>query len=1499
MKNNIQILIIFLFACVILLFFHTIIIAQISNADGIINVLSSEQNNLTIELNIPPFERNSKSIQGQKYDILNIPEFNQSCLPGKPQLPVKGYLFGLPINSTTSFEIIDTKFRTLSNFDIFITPKIINNPDSLSIKYNKPSVKFESLKYNRFSATNLFYPEEIIQLSDSAFIREQRVGRLTIFPIQYNPVTKQIRYYEKLKIKINFVSSVELQKSSISDIHFPKPFEKLLSTSLLNYELSKSFRQKVTQSQKKIFKSSNEFNINEGEWYKIIVDKDGIYKIDKTDLENAGLDISQIDPQKIKIFYQGQEIAIFVSGQDDGVFHSYDHIEFYGTAPRSEYTYNNVYWLTVASNNGLRMYEKNGALNGTPTIVTRAVTKKHFEQNVYYGTSIPDGEGEDHWFWNYVTAPNYIDLTVTLDNVVPISLLPCKLTIEYRGITHTATNPDHHTVVFINGHSVLDDKWDGQMKYQNDANFTHQYLNNGNNTIRINLPGDTGSNVDYVYLNWIEIEFWQDYSANNDTYTFMGSQDPITHQFEVKNFTTSNVFLYDITDPTYVKRITNYPVDYLNGNYTLKFQDEDNNRRYFATSSAKVNKPKNIIKDNTSLLLSENNQADYIFITFENFYNTLASLTSYRENQGLSVKTVKIQDVYDEFSYGVKNPKAIKDFLSHAYYNWRKPSPTYVLLIGDASFDYKDYLGTGNLDLVPTHLFESSVYNTETSADNWFACVSGTDVLPDILLGRLAVRTTSQLNIIINKIINYETNPVGGNWNKNVAFVSDNADGGGNFEALSDHFITTDIPSDFTASKIYLRDYGSATATKNAIINQINNGCFLVNYMGHGSLETWAHETIFKSDYISQLNNYQKLPLLVTMSCLNGFFHHADIPYCLSEEFLNRKNGGAIACLSPSGFGYTIGDQYLGDGLFKALFQENDNIVGSAVVKAKLSLFTAGSSFSDHISFFNLLGDPALQLYISPKGIPVKTEWNLISLPRQPNNKSVQSVLSSLNNGWKKLLAYSNGAWIGADSDIPSTFWTLSEMEWGRGYWLKSIANGDIVVNGSEKSSTLVLEKGWNLIGNPIPLSFKISDALSSVNGNWKKILYYSNGSWLGADATLPNNFWTLNEITPGAGYWLEMSDNDTLDMSRIPTQKNNNILRIANSNYKIIQSDDKNQNASPFLSKNNNSGNYKLSVPKPSGYYGTVTLKNNPAPAGTIISAWINGTKILPEKIIHVPGKYNLMLINGDDPNTPALEGGTKGDQIIFRIQTPDGQVFVSDTKGSWEEEINHRLDLSALSDKKINSNPYWIQFNVNDQIVGQDIFDGDPISNKATISAVISGGDSSLSNDNFKLFINSLLIEHTSYSFIPETESSEIRGKLIYLPSQLTDGEYNLRIEVFEAGTEANKIRENFSFIISSKLKLEKVVNFPNPMQGDTKFTYYLLNNNIVEVTIKIYTVAGRLIKIIQSASNQIGYNETYWDGRDEFGDKIANGVYFYKIIAKDESQKIELIERLVVMR
>ncbi len=1495
-----------LISCTILVvFFFGLILSTAPNKaidtnKKIVRILESTPDKLSLEVTVPPFGIKSKIFQSEKFDLIEIPGFLQSCEPSKPQLPLTGYLFGIPLSAQASVEILAAESKLFSPFDIFYTPKMTYYPDSLEIKMGISSPFFESEVDSKIAPVNQFYPPQIVQFDDSTFIREQRIGRLTIFPVQFNPGTKQIRFYSKLKIRINFSAHDNGGLKTQPENQLSEPFERLLSCSLLNYDQAKYWRQARSGFSDKLLKSAS---IDQNDWYKIMVDEDGIYRLTKANLQNAGLNVSSVDPRKIKVYYQGQEIPIIFIGEEDGVLNDTDYLEFYGFATRNDYTYDNVFWLTVALENGIRMTLQDGILNGTFPVVTRSETRVHFEQNNYYGTSIPNGEGEDHWFWNYLSSPSYLDLTINLNNVVNISSLPCQLKIEYRGISHPTNNPDHHTIAYINGNKVLDNKWDGQSKFQQEGNFVQGYLSTSANTVRISEPGDTGAPIDQIYINWIEIEYWQDYIATNDVFLFQGRREPGTRQFEVTNFSTSNIQLFDITDSTNVKRIANCTVEPFANRYRLRFQDENSGRRYLATTSAKVKSPKSFVRDNSTQLWSRTNQADYIIISHENFYHNLSTLANFRENQGLAVKTIDVQDIYDEFNYGVKDPQAIKDFLTYAFYNWQKPAPTYVLLVGDASYDYKKYRTDSAEDLLPTHLFESSVYNTETSSDNWFGCISGNDALADIFIGRLSVRSHDQLNIIIDKIIDYENHLEGGTWNKKVLFVADNADEGGNFEALSDYFSANYIPSNFNVTKLYLRDYGSATATKDAIISHISSGCLLTNYVGHGSLDLWASEKIFESANVSSLTNSRKIPLVVTMSCINGFFHHALITNSLSEVFLNANNGGAVASFSPSGFGYTAGDQYLGEGLFKAIFQENDYILGSSIQQAKLALFAGGKSFHDHIAFFNLLGDPALQLNISPSTIAVHNQWNLISLPRIPEEPSVNHVLSSLSGKWKKLLAYSNGSWIGADADIPAAFWTLKELEWGRGYWLQTNDQGEINCSGAEKSCALPLYAGWNLIGNSTPLTFPLSNSLSPIQSNWKKILYYANGTWNGADATVPANFWTLKELKPGCGYWLEMTKADTLDFSRIPTsQQIPGLLKEINDG--ITQSEkakEKNPTAleQEHLQKFAPASAYTLSIRKPSGFYGSAIIKNLPALAGTKISAWQKELLVAPELTISESGKFGLLLIGSDDSETAEVEGACPDVPIVFKLQTPDGKIYTAEAQGSWQEGVNLRLDLCALSTADNTENPITIEMRVDDKIVGKEIFDGDPISNKATISAFIYGGKEPLTDDNFQVSLNSEKLANNCYSFLPVSDSTNLQGKIIYSPLQLVEGQYQLTFDISESQASAQNYSASFVFIISTKLKLEKIVNFPNPMQRDTKFTYFLLNDEPAQVSIKIYTVAGRLINIIHSASNQIGYNETYWDGTDECGEEVANGVYFYKIIAKAGSEKIEKIERLVVMK
>ena len=1462
----------------------------------VVNVVSSTNENLVFEINSPNYQVIQKVFKESRYQILKIPGFSQSNIPGKPQLPVKGVLFGLPVEGKVRLEIINVNTKSLGKFNIFFTPELAQDSIVNERQLNQviPNVSYNFFKDKQLLQSNQFYPREIVKLDTAVFIRDQKIGRLLFYPIQYNPVTGETRWCKSLKIRITFSHQSKNQITKIPSDNFI--FENIFKQTLLNYDQAKHWRKKINPSTPTLLK--NVYQGYNGEWFKITINDDGVYHLTKQDLENAGLSVNEINPVNIKIFNKGKEIPIYVYGEQDSVFNDSDFIEFYGVMEKTRFTNDNIYWLTIGESFGLRMVHQDGSLTDVYPIVTKSLYKKHFEINSKYQTSIQEGTEEDHWFWESISAPEQKTINIYLKDVVNIPLLPCKLYIEFRGVSYTPANPDHHTIVSLNDNQLLDVKWDSQIKYKAEVDFQQSILMEDKNVITIDLPGDTDSIIDIILLNWIEIDYWRNFIAvaNGNLFTFWGNETPGTYHYEIKDFSTDQIFLFDITDSSDVKKIVNFETEPSGTGYNLIFQDSLLHRHYLAITSDLIKKPAAIVKDNISQLRSVNNQADYIIITHEMFYDRLTPLANLRQNQGLNVVTVKVDDIYDEFNYGIKSPQAIKDFLSYAYYYWKPPSPTYVLLIGDASYDYKNYLENSLPDLVPTHLFESNVLHTETSTDNWFVCVSGEDNLPDMLIGRFPVRIFSYLSNIINKIIGYEINPYQGNWNENILMVADNADKGGDFEKISDYFAEKYIPENFNVSKVYVRDFGNRDNVKAAIIQELNKGCLVTNYLGHGSPDTWASEKIFTDEDIIELNNMNKLPVVVTMCCMNGYFHHSVEPYSLAEELINTSKGGAIASFSPSGFGYTQGDIYLGEGFYSALFQDNDNILGSVITRAKISIFSSGISYRDHIDFYNLFGDPALKIDIPPQSIPITSQWNLISLPRQPEIQKVDSVLSTLKGKWQKLMTYSNGMWIGADTQVPANFWTLTEMSTGQGYWLQTTDEGQIQLNGSEKSSIIPLSKGWNLIGYPTTFTQDILDALKSIEENWSKIVFYTDGIWLGADASLPPSLWTMNELKPGAGYWLKMNSEDTLLITRVP-YSNDNVLPTNNPNTPLSPQtlvERKNQQKIQF----NLDEHYKLTVPMPSGYYGFIKIKDKPAPEGTKIAAMINNTFFPPEIQVSSAGKYHLMLVSGDDPLTQEIEGGKQNDIVSFKITLPNGDTFISDTKGIWEEGVNHRLNLFAQCTPDSESLPVKIQFLVDEKLVGEHILNGDPIRADARISALVISEDINIIPENIQLYLNSEKIESNRYIIEKSQENTDLKCTIIFPVDQISSGIHTLSVQVTNVSMMPNTVTADYTFKISTELQLQKIVNFPNPMQKTTKFTYCLINDIPPEVTIKIYTVSGRLIKVIHSASNKVGYNETFWDGIDEFGDPIANGVYFYKIIAKDDKEKIEAIEKLVKM-
>jgi hypothetical protein len=311
------------------------------------------------------------------------------------------------------------------------------------------------------------------------------------------------------------------------------------------------------------------------------------------------------------------------------------------------------------------------------------------------------------------------------------------------------------------------------------------------------------------------------------------------------------------------------------------------------------------------------------------------------------VALIDLEDIFDEFSYGTKTPQAIKDFLTRASTSWQTP-PRFVLLVGDASFDPRNYLGLGNQDFLPTKFLDTAYM--ETASDDWFVDFNG-DALPNMAIGRLTVQTAEEAATVVSKLIAYDQAPAG-DWATEALMIADQ-NNSFDFETGSQE-VGDLLPEQMTVWSVDRGQVGDAAA-RTAILGSVNEGKLIVNYMGHGAVDLWRGNVLIASDADS-LTNGSALPLVVGMTCLNGFFQ---TPYVesLAEALLKAENGGAVAIWTSSGLTDPAGQLQMNRGLVRLLFNGEGLTLGEATAGAK-----ASTDDMDVRRSWILFGDPTTRL---------------------------------------------------------------------------------------------------------------------------------------------------------------------------------------------------------------------------------------------------------------------------------------------------------------------------------------------------------------------------------------------------------------------------------------------------------------------------------------------------------------------------------------------------------
>jgi hypothetical protein len=293
----------------------------------------------------------------------------------------------------------------------------------------------------------------------------------------------------------------------------------------------------------------------------------------------------------------------------------------------------------------------------------------------------------------------------------------------------------------------------------------------------------------------------------------------------------------------------------------------------------------------------------------------------------------------------------VREFLRHAYHRWSGPSLRYVVLLGDATYDFKDHHRTGQVNQVPPLMVKTSYL--WTASDPLYAAVNGGDSLPDLAIGRLSARTVEEARVLVGKILAFEESGKG--LTGRAVLVADNGDAAGDFEANSDAVAA--MLGGREIEKIYLRDMDRA-AMRPAIVDALNRGSSLMSYVGHGAIAIWASENVFNIMDVRNLAPQPEQPFVMAMNCLNGYIQIPGLN-SLGEEVVKAEGRGAIAALAPSGLSMDGQAHMYQRAVMTELTIGKHRRLGDAILAAQAAYADTGA-LPELLSIYHLLGDPGL-----------------------------------------------------------------------------------------------------------------------------------------------------------------------------------------------------------------------------------------------------------------------------------------------------------------------------------------------------------------------------------------------------------------------------------------------------------------------------------------------------------------------------------------------------------
>ena len=678
--------------------------------------------------------------------------------------------------------------------------------------------------------------------------------------------------------------------------------------------------------------------------YNFQVSQTGIYRVTYEMLQTAGLDLAGVPASEITVINRDQMVPDYVYAADPGGdFGPGGYIEFYGQALDTLYTSTNIYTVQVTTAQAPQMPVISAQPGKNVTPATSYTEKLTVNRQLNYGYAASPNTS-DPWYdtsMEVFTTPKSWNFTLQADGLAS-SAAPASLNLTVWGATSWPQTPDHHLVASINGTIVADSKFSGHVGQTLNITVPAGVLHAGTNTLTLTMPGDTGVSYEIIDLDKYTLTYQRLFTAQNGQLTFTAAGD----LFQVTNLPSANVEVYrsDAQGQTQLGQINVQPSG---STFTATFAGTPQAATYWVTTTAALYAPTLQAASQPAKNLDQ--PAQYLIISNPDFISGLGPLVQARQAQGLTVNVVNVNDLYTQYTYGIFDPQAIKDYIAYAAQNL---GTKYVLLVGGDTYDYRNYLGLNSISFIPS-LYGSTGLIYWVPSDSLYVDLNG-DNVPDLAIGRFPVRTTAELTMMIDKTLAY----AGKSYGSTAFFAADQNDGIESYTNFSND-LAGRLPSGWTVQNTYLDDT-SVTAAQAQLIAAMNGGTALVTFSGHSAPAQWSMYNLFNINNASALTNAGKPFVVVQYGCWNTYAVNPTNNN-LVQAFLFSGDQGAAAVLGSVTLSSTSSEQSLGE-LLTPLMAEPGETVGQALLSAKQQLNATQPGLVDVQIGWSLMGDPAMTI---------------------------------------------------------------------------------------------------------------------------------------------------------------------------------------------------------------------------------------------------------------------------------------------------------------------------------------------------------------------------------------------------------------------------------------------------------------------------------------------------------------------------------------------------------